>query len=137
MSGTKFVVVKLREVIKTAVFAILGVIILVGLIWFFLSLGNTDSATYRDGVYHTQVSLGDESAMVSVTVDDGMIEDVALTQMSETATVFYPLMQAAAEEVNEEVIKNQSLSIEVSEQNAYSAQAILQAVAQGLEEAKR
>lgn len=137
MSGTKFVVVKLKELIKTVVFAVLGVIILVGLIWFFLSLGDNDSGTYRDGVYHTQVALGEESAMVSVTVHGGKIEDVALSEVSESALVFYPLLQSAAEEVCKEVVKNQSLTIQVSEQNAYSAQAVLEAVAQGLEEAEK
>lgn len=137
MSGTKFVVVKLKELIKTVVFAVLGVIILVGLIWFFLSLGDNDSGTYRDGVYHTQVALGEESAMVSVTVQGGKIEDVALSEVSESALVFYPLLQSAAEEVCKEVVKNQSLTIQVSEQNAYSAQAVLEAVAQGLEEAEK
>lgn len=137
MSGTRFVVVKLKELIKTVVFAVLGVIILVGLIWFFLSLGDKDSGTYRDGVYHTQVAIGDESAMVSVTVEDGVIEDVALSEVSESTMVFYPLLESAAEEVCKEVVKTQSLTIQVSEQNAYSAQAILEAVAQGLEEAKK
>ena len=32
MSGTKFVVVKMKELVKTAVFAVLGVVILAGLI---------------------------------------------------------------------------------------------------------
>ena len=36
MNGTKFVVIKFRELVKTVVFAILGVIIIVGLIYFFL-----------------------------------------------------------------------------------------------------
>ncbi len=137
MGGTKFVVVKLKELIKTVVFAVLGVIILVGLIWFFLSLGNNDSGTYRDGVYHTQVALGNENAMVSVTVEDGKIADVALSEVSESTMVFYPLLQSAADEVCKEVIKTQSLTIQVSEKNAYSAQAILEAVAKSLDEAKQ
>jgi uncharacterized protein with FMN-binding domain len=137
VGGTRFMVVKLKELIKTVVFAVLGVIILVGLIWFFLSLGDNDSGTYRDGVYHTQLAVGDESAMVSVTIEDGKIEDVALTEVSESTMVFYPLLQSAAEEVCKEVVKTQSLTIQVSQENAYSAQAILEAVAQGLEEAKK
>ena len=40
MSGTKFVVVKMKELVKTAVFAVLGVVILAGLIYFFLHLGD-------------------------------------------------------------------------------------------------
>ncbi|WP_317856133.1 hypothetical protein [Chakrabartyella piscis] len=136
MAGSKFMVIKLKELIRTAIFAILGVVILVGLIWFFLGIGDKDTAMYRDGVYHTQVTLGEEKAMVSVTIEEGLIADVALSELTETATVFYPLMESAAEEVCREVVKTQSLEISVSKANAYSAQEVLQAVAQGLEQAK-
>ena len=136
MSGGKFVVIKLRELIKTAVFAILGVIILVGFIWFFLNLGKEDSASYKDGSYYTQVVVGEESAMVCVAVERGMVADISLSEMSESAMVFYPLLETAVEEVCAEVVKNQSLDIQVSEQNAYSAQTILKGVAQALEDAK-
>ena len=50
MSGTKFVVVKMKELVKTAVFAVLGVVILAGLIYFFLHLGDDGGdGAYRDG----------------------------------------------------------------------------------------
>lgn len=137
MAGSKFMVIKLKELIKTAVFAILGVVILMGMIWFFLGMGDKDEALYRDGVYHTQVTLGEEKAMVSVTIEEGLIANVELSDMSETATVFYPLMETAAEEVCREVVKTQSLEISVSKANAYSAQEVLQAVAKGLEQAKK
>lgn len=39
MGRTRFMVVKAKELIKTAVFAVLGVIILVGLIAFFSEYG--------------------------------------------------------------------------------------------------
>lgn len=137
MSSTKFVVVKLKELIKTAVFAVLGIIILVGLIWFFLGLGQKDSATYRDGVYHAQMALGDERAMVSVTIAKGEIEDIALADLPETAQVFYPMLETAVDEVAREVVANQTLTIQVSEGNAYSAQVILEAVAEGLSQAQK
>ena len=44
MGRTRFMVVKAKELIKTAVFAVLGVIILVGLIAFFLNMGKHDGA---------------------------------------------------------------------------------------------
>lgn len=139
MRSTKFVVIKMRELIKTAVFAVLGVIILIGLIWFFLNLGEErgTASAYRDGTYHAQITVGDEWAMVAVTVDDGFIDGVALSEYSEAALVFYPLLDAATQEVSDAVVANQSLSIEVSAQNANTAQAILQGVALGLEEAER
>ena len=52
MGSTKFVVVKAKELIRTAVFAVLGVIIIVGLITFFLHMGdneNTGLYRYIDG----------------------------------------------------------------------------------------
>ena len=53
MGSTKFVVVKARELIKTAVFAVLGVIIIVGLITFFLHMGDEENTgMYRDGTYY-------------------------------------------------------------------------------------
>ena len=50
---------------------------------------------------------------------------------------FYPLLETAVEEVGREVTKNQSLTIEVSPQSAHSSQMVLNAVAEGLEKAKR
>lgn len=137
MSRTRFMVVKLRELIKTAVFAVLGVIILIGLIYFFLHLGDGDSGAYRDGTYYGQMAVGTETAHVAVTVADGKIADVALKEESDIVAAFYPLLKSAAKEVGREVVATQSLTIEVSPQNARSAQLVLDAVAQSLEQAKK
>lgn len=145
MKGGKFVVIKLRELIKTSIFAVLGVIIIAGFIWFFLNLGGNENSgfigkqteTYADGAYYTKVDLGDENAMVKVEVLEGKIADIKLDNFSDSAMVFYPLLEPAVEEVAREVIKNQSFSISVSEKNAYSAQAILQGVVTALEQAKK
>lgn len=138
MSGTKFVVVKMKELVKTAVFAVLGVVILAGLIYFFLHLGDdSGESAYRDGTYYADMELGGETAAVAVTVEDGKIADIALSGQSDSVAVFYPLLETAVEEVGREVTKNQSLTIEVSPQSAHSSQLVLDAVAEGLEKAKR
>lgn len=140
MGSTKFVVVKARELLKTAVFAVLGVIILVGLITFFLHMGTEEESAYRDGTYYGALALGklgEETAEVAVTVTEGKIAEVTLEETGEAVAAFYPLLEAAAEEVEREVVANQSLTIAVSKHNAASAQAVLDAVAQGLEQAKK
>lgn len=155
MKGGKFVVIKLTELIKTIVFAVLGVIVIIGFIWFFLSLGDKNDngigigsssngssyvmgniQNYNDGAYYTKVDLGEENAMVKVEVSEGMISGISLENFSDSAMVFYPLLEPAVEEVAREVIKNQSFNISVSDKNAYSAQAILQGVVIALEQAK-
>lgn len=139
MRHTRFVVIKMRELLKTAVFAVLGVIILVGLITFFLRMGDGESAgLYRDGSYEAALPLGQGEAAVSVEIRDGRIADVTVTDQAETVAVMYPMVEDAAEEVAQQVVRNQSAeNIAVTDTHTYSAQAVLDAVNVCLEEAKR
>lgn len=135
MGSTKFMVVKAREVVKTAVFAVLGVIILVGLIAFFLNMGNEDGA-YRDGTYYGEMQLGGEVATLAVTITEGRIADVSMEEESEAVTVFYPLLAEMTETVGQAVIENQSAELVPESENPYSAHMVLDAIAECLEEAQ-
>ena len=138
MGSTKFVVVKARELIKTAVFAVLGVIIIVGLITFFLHMGDDENTgMYRDGTYYGEMETGGEITEIAVEIRNGEIADVSVEETTEAVAVFYPLLETAVEEVGREVVATQSLTAEVSSENAYSAQLVLDAVAECLEKAKR
>ena len=138
MGSTKFVVVKARELVKTAVFAILGVIIIVGLITFFLHMGDDENTgMYRDGTYYGEMKPGGEITEIAVKVKDGQIADISMDEPAEAVAVFYPLLETAVEEVGREVVATQSLTVEVSPENAYSAQLILDAVAECLQQAEK
>ena len=138
MGSTKFVVVKARELIKTAVFAVLGVIIIVGLITFFLHMGDDENTgMYRDGTYYGEMETGGETTEIAVVIEDGEIADVSVEETTDAVAVFYPLLETAVEEVGREVVATQSLTVEVSPENAYSAQLVLDAVAECLEKAKK
>ncbi len=134
MNGTKFVVIKFRELVKTIVFAILGVIIIVGLIYFFLPK-EEKTAVYHPGTYYAQFTLNGEMAEVEIVVDKNKIKSVSLTDTPETISVFYPLVETTAKEIASEIVKQQSTAIDVSSQNTYTAQLILDAVEKGLAEA--
>lgn len=138
MGSTKFVVVKAKELVKTAIFAVLGVIIIVGLITFFLNMGkDEDTGLYRDGTYYGEMNVGEETAEIAVTVEDGEIADISMEEPAEAVAAFYPLLETAAEEVGREVVATQSLTVEVDAENAHSAQLVLNAIAEGLEQAKK
>ena len=138
MGSTKFVVVKAKELVKTAVFAILGVIIIVGLITFFLHMGDKENTgLYRDGTYYGEMNLGGETAEVSVKIKNGKIKEVSMEEPTESVSVFYPLLERTAEEIGNAVVENQSLSVEVSAENAHSAQRVLDAIAECLEQAEK
>ena len=138
MQHTKFVVVKMRELLKTAVFAVLGVIILVGLITFFLRMGaGEETGQYRDGTYEAVVQLGTEQAVVSVEINDGKIAQVTMQEMAESVVVMYPMVESTMDEIAAQVIQNQSAQqVDVSSQQTYSAQVLLDAVAQCLAQAE-
>ena len=138
MGSTKFVVVKAKELVKTAVFAILGVIIIVGLITFFLHMGDDDNTgMYRDGTYYGEMETGGETTVIAVEIENGEIAEVSAEETSDAVAVFYPLLTSVVEEVGDKVVASQSLTVEVSPENAYSAQIVLDAVAECLEKAKQ
>ena len=138
MGSTKFVVVKARELIKTAVFAVLGVIIIVGLITFFLHMGDEENTgMYRDGTYYGEMKVGGEVTEIAVEIRNGQIADISMEEPAEAVTVFYPLLETAAEEVGQAVVATQSLTVEVEPENAHSAQLILDTVAKCLEKAEK
>lgn len=137
MGSTKFVVVKAKELIKTAVFAVLGVIILVGLITFFLRMGDEDTGMYRDGTYYGEMEAGGEVTEIAVRIEDGVIADISMEEPAEAVAVFYPLLETAVEEVGRQVVASQSLTVEVDAENAHSARLVLDAVAACLEQAEK
>ena len=138
MGSTKFVVVKAKELIKTAVFAVLGVIILVGLITFFLRMGDEENTgMYRDGTYYGEMELGGEITEIAVEIKNGEIADVSMEEPAEAVAVFYPLLETAAEEVGQAVVATQSLTVEVEPENAHSAQLILDTIAECLQQAEK
>ena len=138
MGGTKFVVVKAKELVKTAVFAILGIIIIVGLITFFLRMGDDENTgMYRDGTYYGEMEMAGEKTEISVEIQNGQIADVSMKEPAETVAVFYPLLSDTAETVGQAVVESQSLTVEVPPESAHSAQMVLDAIASCLAQAEK
>lgn len=135
MSKNKFMVIKLKELIKTIVFAILGVIIIMGLIYFVLPKSEKN-AQYQSGTYTAEINLGSQSIPLSVTVDKHSIQDISLGDLPESVPVFYPLLQETAQEVKEKVLEKQNTDVSLSSENTHTAKLILDAISQGLAQAK-
>ena len=101
-SKTKIVVLRMKEIIYTAIFAGLA-ILLITLCFIMFRHGNentseTDAAkaqqtAYVPGVYSTSLTLGNEQVNVEVTVEKDQIRAVTRVPLSEAAATMYPLMQ--------------------------------------------
>lgn len=138
-SRTKIVVLHMKEIVYTAVFAVLAIILILLLIFMFrpkLSAGNEDTKEYVPGIYTSTVTLGTTALEVEVTVDRSHINSIRFSNLDEAVTTMYPLMQPAIEDIAEQVYKKQSLeNIEYSEESPYTSQVLLNAIDEALEKA--
>ena len=106
MSKTRFMVIRLKELIKTAVFAVIGAAIIIALIITLVPDSSNDK--YKSGTYTTNIVIGDETASVSLTFDKKSITDVTFIPTSGTLAVFYPSAQTTADEICAKILSEQS-----------------------------
>lgn len=156
-SKTKIVVLHMKELIYTGIFAVLGIIFIVLLIIMFLpddkkdkepktenkTESETDSETkavttsYIPGVYTTTLFLSDHSIDVEVIVDSDYISSVRLVNLDEAVTTMYPLIQPALDSLAEQIYEKQSLDdITYSDENKYTSLVLLEAVRTSLDKAR-
>lgn len=134
--GTKIVVVQLKELIKTAIFAVIGIALIVLLIYFFIPKEGKTEALYVPGTYSSEIVLHNNPVSVEVTVSDNMITGIQLMNMGQTQEVFYPLFEPTMEELAQEIIDNQSTDVSTSTDVSVTSKIILDAVDMALEQAK-
>lgn len=151
-SKTKIMVVKMREIIYTFIFLVLIILLVVLLIFMFTSKSKNsqtsrvqneqsspepDTAQYIAGVYTTPITLGDSTVDVEVVVDENHINSIRLVNLSETATAMYPLVSPSLDDLAAQICEKQSLeNITCPENNKYTSQMLLNAIAQALETAE-
>lgn len=138
-SKTKIVVLHMKEIIYTVVFAVLA-IILIGLLFFmFHSNKNSkdqESASYTPGVYTSTITLDNNDLEVEVTVDQSHINSIRFSNLNETVTTMYPLIQPTIEDISQQIYEKQSLeNIEISKEHPFTSQALISAIEEALEKA--
>ena len=138
-SKTKIVVLHMKEIIYTAVFAVLAIALILLLLFMFLPKNKGTSAAgqkYVPGSYTSTVSLNNTALEVEVTVDESHINSIRFSNLDETVATMYPLIQPAIENIAEQVYDKQSLeNIEYPQDNPYTSQIIINAISEALEKA--
>ncbi|EOT26633.1 hypothetical protein C805_00733 [Eubacterium sp. 14-2] len=139
-SKTKIVVLHLKEVVYTAIFAVLGILLILLLIFMFLP-DNKDKDTeetmkYTAGVYTSSIQLNDNAIDVEVVVDDNHINSVTLVNLDEATAAMYPLMQPALDNLTRQIYEKQSLeNISYGDDNQYTSMVLLNAIQSALDKA--
>ena len=131
-SKTRIVVLHMKEIIYTAIFAVLAIVLILLLIFMFLPKvrgSHNKTAKYNPGVYTSDLTVGDTTLSLEVTVSETEITSIHFSNLNETVSAMYPLLQPA-------VVANQSLDdIQYTEETHYTSQAIINAVDEALKKA--
>lgn len=143
MAKTKIVVIQMKELIYTAIFAGLGILLIVLLIIMFLPSGSKEEKTgsnaasiYTPGVYTSQIELGDTTLNLEVAVDADQVKSVVLVNMEESVTTMYPLVKPSLESIEKELLAGTSLDdIPLSEKSKYTESLLIEGIRTALEKA--
>ncbi len=159
-SKTKIVVLHMKEIIYTGIFAILGIILIIFLILLFVPDNSgdtlhdnepipTDEASpspdttvssaslYIPGLYNTELVLNDQIINVEVIVNQSEITSVKLVNLSESVATMYPLLQPTFDSLAEQIYATQSLEdITYASENKYTSLVLLEAIRKSLEKAQ-
>lgn len=147
-SKTKIVVLHVKELIYTGLFAALGILFIILLIIMFLPekqaqessavLTQTTSNTYVPGVYTTSLILNDNVVDIEVTVDEHNINSIRLVNLDDAVATMYPLIQPSFEELADQIIRTQGLSeITYPDESKYTSMVLLDAIQNSLEKAQK
>lgn len=139
-SKTKIVVLHLKELIYTGIFALLGILFIILIIIMFVPKDKkenvsieTPEATYVPGIYTTSLILNDNAVDVEVTVDENNINDIRIVNLDEAVTTMFPLLEPSFDELANQILKSQSLDgITYADDNKYTSMVLLNAIKSSL-----
>lgn len=139
-SRTKIVVLHMKEIIYTAIFAALAIVLIILLVIMFRPDGKTAPADtgkqYTPGIYTSSLTLNNTNLEVEVSVDDSHINSIRFSNLDETVTTMFPLIQPAIEDIAEQIYETQSLDdISLPKDTPYTSQIILDAIREAVEKA--
>lgn len=139
-SKTKIVVLHMKEILYTVIFAVLAIVLIILLVAMFRPKHeetSADAKNYTPGTYTSTVTLNDTALEVEVSVDESHINSIRFSNLDETVATMYPLVQPAIEDLAGQICEKQSLDdIELSDESPYTSQVLLNAVNEALEKAK-
>ncbi|MCM1026206.1 MAG: hypothetical protein NC432_07205 [Roseburia sp.] len=144
---TKIVVLHMKELIYTAIFAVLGILFVILLVMMFLpdkeetpapeeSSSVSSASLYIPGIYSTELILGNQTIDVEVVVDKDSISAIRMVNLNDAVTTMYPLLEPAFESICSQVYELQTLEgVTYSSDSKYTSLVLLEAIKNSLDKA--
>jgi len=141
-SKTKIVVLHMKEVIYTAIFLVL--LIILGILVFFMfgsgkssQVSSMGTSRYTPGIYRSSLSLNNNTFDVEVTVDADRISSIHLTNLSETTAAMFPLIGPALDSLASQIYSSQSLeNLDYPSDQKYTSAMLIEAIRKAVEKAE-
>mgnify|MGYP007123088250 FL=1 len=146
---TKIVVLHMKELIYTGIFALLGILFIILLVMMFLpgekeennvpdeEVSATVGSVYIPGIYTTELILGAQTIDVEVIVDKNTITSIRMVNLNEAVTTMYPLLEPTFDTICEQIYENQSLDqVTYTSESKYTSLVLLEAIQNSLNKAK-
>lgn len=139
-SKTKIVVFHMKEIIYTVIFAALGILLVLLLLFMFLperSDSKKSSREYSPGIYTASMTLNNTPLEVEVSVDKDHINSIRFSNLDDSVETMYPLVQPAMEEIAGQIIESQSADqIKAGKDDSYTSNLILDTIKKALKKAE-
>lgn len=140
-NNPKIMVIGIKQLIYTAIFIILGIILLLILVFAFTGKKEeTDDVSgdnhYLSGTYTSALTVGSIPMEVSVKVDSDKIIDLNLSSVGESVEAIYPIISNSFESIKNQVISSGKVeNIHLNEQNQYTYDFLIKAINDALKKA--
>lgn len=140
MAKTKIVVIQLKEIIYTVIFAALGILLIILLIFMFSNkkdeVASSEPDLYTPGKWTSSIELHDMAINLEVVVDKNHINSVSIINIDETITTMYPLVEPSLEAIAVQLYNDVPLDqVEFTEDSRYTQTLIIEAIKVALEKA--
>ena len=139
-SKTKIVVLRMKEIIYTAIFIGLGILLVMLLFIMFRPKKDapvaSDQVLYVPGLYSSSLVLGSQEVNVEVAVDANRITSISMVPLSDSVATMYPLVQPSLQNLTDQICDTQSTeNLTYPEESRYTSQALLNAIQKALDKA--
>lgn len=148
MSKTKIVVLQMKELVYTGIFVGLGLLLIILLIIMFYprrertSTADTSSvseenASYKPGIYNSELQLGDTTLNLELVVDESQIKSISFVNLDDSVTTMYPLVKPSLASIEEALIAGTPIDeIQLTEKSKYTQTMLLDGIKQALDKAR-
>ena len=143
MSGTKFLVLQMKDLIKVGAIILVGIVLLIfALIFLIGRSGNNaqnpeNQGVFNPGVYSSTIVLNNKPVEIRVTVNENEIVSIYMTDMAEIQQIFFPLFEPRMNDLALEVLYHQTAYIVPETDYPVTTDILQRAVKAALQQAVR